>query len=128
MKIKRIEYEACINLGDYENEKIRVSAFLEDDDTVEQTVESLRQTVANSAMNKPWNTYQEVLTRGKQLAELEKKIVERTNEWNQIAEFLQATGIKADASPMPMFSKLLTSAEIDQEQHQVVEGELEDDF
>jgi hypothetical protein len=41
---------------------------------------------------------------------LSRKFRTKTKEWNGIAEFLRAQGIKADARNMPDFSKLLSTA------------------
>lgn len=55
--------------------------------------------------------------------DLERKIQKATEEWNAIAEFLRAQGIKPDAVDMPKFTGLLPEV---QSEH-IVEGELEDE-
>ena len=45
MKPTKVYYEMCINLGDYEHEKIGIDIELEDGDTVTDAVKAARQRI-----------------------------------------------------------------------------------
>ena len=124
MKITTIHYEACFNLGDYENEKIRLIAQLKEEDIpVSEAVDALRKKVLELGSPNARRLLDEIWEKRRELRKLEEKMEKRTEEWNQIAEFLKAQGLKADASSMPQFSNLLSPAE------ETTEIEvLEDDF
>ena len=51
MKITTVSYEALANLGNYENEKIRLEAVLEDGDTYESCLEELKNKVHEQLKN-----------------------------------------------------------------------------
>ena len=126
MKVTRIEYEACFNLGDYENEKVRLCAQLDTDESTEEVVSQLRTAATSAALEAPWKVEGRVYEAQRQLRALETKLEKKTDEWNQMAEFLRTQGIKAEAQPMPQFTKLLEPS-LQQEQTEVVEGEFDDD-
>ena len=48
----RIYYEKCINLGNYENEKIGIEILLEDDDTAKDAMNKAREFVFKQSMGK----------------------------------------------------------------------------
>lgn len=52
MKAMRIYYEKCINLGNYENEKIGIEILLEDDDTAKDAMNKAREFVFKQSMGK----------------------------------------------------------------------------
>ena len=124
MKVTRIEYEACFNLGDYENEKVRLCAQLDANESTKDAVSQLRSTAVAAALEAPWKVEGRVYDAQHQLRALETKLEKKTDEWNQMAEFLKAQGIKADAQAMPQFTHLLEPAE---EKTEVIEGEFDDD-
>lgn len=119
MKITQVSYEACFNLGDYENEKIRLSAQLGEGDTVDTAVQQLREQVIDLATPSAYNTLSRVSDAKRELRSLEEKIKQRTQEWNNTAEFLRKQGINAEAVDMPMFSNLLAPAKPDDEEVKV---------
>jgi len=58
---------------------------------------------------------------------LSRKVKTKTKEWNAVAEFLRAQGIKADARNMPDFYKLLSRA-TEEKDTEVTEAEVIDPF
>ncbi|MBL1177838.1 hypothetical protein [Pantanalinema sp. GBBB05] len=124
MKITRVTYHALFNLGDYSNEKIELSAQLEEGETPEDIVPKLRERVAAMALPKQGELWNQRYELEGTIRELEKKLAKSRESWNATAEFLRAQGIKPEMPDMPEFSKLLNPAA--EESSTVVEGELED--
>lgn len=128
MQIKTISYSALINLGNYSNERIGFTAQLAEGESIPDAVAALRQqVVSNASLNS--EKAQSMLYRSRdELAELERKIQKATNEWNAIAEFLRAQGIKPDAVDMPKLSLLLPEFKEEQISEGEIEEEEEDDY
>lgn len=123
MKIVEVSFEAVFNLGDYENEKIRLTAQLEEGETPEAIIPQLRKkTVENASIsgeesyNRRWKLEAEV-------RELENKAAKAREEWNAVAEFLRTQGLKPDAPSLTAVQNLLPQAQ--EEKTTVVTGELE---
>jgi hypothetical protein len=125
MKITHVHFESCFNIGNYENEKIRMVAELQSDETPERIIETLRDRVREAASPDASNMLGVIWERRRELKELEEKLAKRTQEWNATAEFLRAQGIKADAQDMPMFTNLLAPSP-ETEQTEVIEADLEE--
>lgn len=125
MQIKKVSYSALVNLGDYQNERIGMVADLEEGDSPEQVIEALRERTqplkgasANALDTRRYKLQSEV-------RELERKLSDYQNRWNQAAEFLRAQGLKPDAPDFPPFGNLLNAApEVDAE---FVEDEYDED-
>ncbi len=120
MKIKTVHYSALINLGNYNNEKIGFTADIEENETVESTIEALRLKVKEMGGVDADKMYNEIRDKRYQLGELERKVKKATEEWNALAEFLRSQGIKKDVVDMPMFTNLLPEVK----QEQITDGEL----
>ena len=64
MKPVKVYYERCINLGDYENEKIGIEIELEDGDTVTKAVESARERIriltGTQLVETQWEKYERI--------------------------------------------------------------------
>lgn len=120
MKIKTVYYSALINLGNYSNEKIGFTADIEENETVESTIEALRLKVKEVGGVDAERLYSEIRDKRQELRELERKVRKATEEWNALAEFLRSQGIKKDAVDMPMFTNLLPEVK----QEQITDGEL----
>lgn len=108
MKITHVEFSALFSLGNYSNEKVGLRAALEEGDTVEDVIEKLRwQCVANSAgKGRAESLYGDIYASERALRELNEKITHATEQWNQVAEFLRAQGIKPDAPNLPAMPTL----------------------
>lgn len=120
MKIKTVHYSALINVGNYNNEKIGFTADIEENETVESTIEALRLKVKEVGGVDAERLYSEIRDKRQELRELERKVRKATEEWNALAEFLRSQGIKKDAVDMPMFTNLLPEVK----QEQITDGEL----
>lgn len=125
MEITIVHYSALLNLGNYSNEKIGFTARLKGDESIEQVIEQLREKVKQNGGTNAEELYGKIWQGQRELAELERKIKNATDQWNATAEFLRAQGIKPEAGNMPQFTNLLP--EIKQEDTAVVDGELEED-
>jgi dephospho-CoA kinase len=124
MQIKTIHYSALLNLGDYSNEKIGFTAQIDDGETVEQVIETLRQKVKENGGVNADKLYSTMAKGRHELAKLEDRINKATAEWNALAEFLRTQGIKPDAIDMPKFTNLLP--EVKEDHSSVVDGEIEE--
>lgn len=107
MKIKTIHYSALLNLGNYSNEKIGFTAELEEDETVEEVIEALKQKVEENGGQNAEEIYSNIYQGRNDLREIEKKINKARAEWDAVAEFLKMQGIKPDTPVMPKFTNLL---------------------
>lgn len=125
MKIKRVEYSALVNLGNYSNERISFTADLTDGETPETAIVQLRTKAQECALPNMDTTISDIYKAQKELKDLERKLVKARGEWNATAEFLRAQGIKTDASDMPQFNRLL--AGLSEESVEVTEAEIEED-
>lgn len=54
MKVTTVTYQATINLGNYESERIEITAELEPGDTVEETITRLRGHVGANTFQGDW--------------------------------------------------------------------------
>lgn len=123
MKITKVVYHALFNLGDYNNEKIELSAQLEEGETPEDIVPKLRERVtalAQPNLKEMWDKRYEL---EQEIRRLEKKLAESRDSWNATAEFFRTQGIKPEMPDMPEFKNLLNPAA--SEHTEIVEGELD---
>ena len=115
MRVTQVEFQALFNLGDYNNERIGITAQLEEGDTAESVIPSLREKVIELAANKGMGDtdaiYRHIWDQQVQLKKLETQIAEATEQWNQTAEFLRAQGIKPDSPSLPVFKALPQAAD-----------------
>lgn len=125
MKITKVVYHALFNLGDYENEKIELSAQLEEGETPEEVVPKLRERVTALAQPKQGEMWNQRYELEQEIKQLEKRLAESRTSWNATAEFLRTQGIKSEMPDMPEFKKLLNPAA--SEHTEVVNGELASD-
>ena len=127
-KIIRVEYSALFNLGDYNNEKIGLSACLDEGELPEEAIAALREQAIEMAVNKgdgDYNSIMQCIWEARDtLSVLEKRIKDAQTEWNRTAEFLRAQGIKPDA-PNLVPNLLPGSSAPDDENIQICNGEIE---
>ncbi len=125
MKITTVSYEAIANLGNYENEKIRLEAVLEEGDIYESCLEELKNKVHEQLKNQ--ETYNDYCDRfyeqKRKLEEITEKVQQAQTQWEQASNFLVAQGWnKADVPPFPIEEQdLITSG------NEEVEPEINDD-
>lgn len=125
MQIKTVLYQATINLGDYSNEKIGFTAEVQEDENIEDVIESLKAKVKSAGGLNADEFYAKQSDGKRALRELEIKIRKAKEQWDATAEFLRTQGIKPDSPNMPAFTNLLP--EVKEESSGVVDGELEVD-
>lgn len=69
MKVTTVTYTATINLGNYESEKIEVTAHVEESDNVAHTIDALRNYVDANTFRPGWVQRQREAAKGKPVAE-----------------------------------------------------------
>ena len=108
MKTTHVEFSALFNLGDYSNEKIGFRVQLEEGDEIEHVVGTLRARAISMSAGEgnATNLYSHIYSQHRQLRELEKKVAEATEQWNQVANFLRAQGLNPDAPNLPTLPAL----------------------
>jgi len=108
VKVTHIEFSALFNLGDYNNERLGVRVQLEDSETVEEVMPKLRDQMVelSAGQGRAEQMYSDIYRQQRELRELDKKLQEATEQWNQVAEFLRAQGIKPDAPNLPTLPAL----------------------
>lgn len=124
MKIKQLHAHFLISTGDYCNERIGFTVEMEADESPEQAVQALRDQAIAIIGKSAQDHYSEIYRTEQELREVKAKLAKYRDEWNSMAEFLKAQGIKPDAQPMPKFSNLLKPVEAET----IVQGEFEDDI
>jgi predicted nuclease with TOPRIM domain len=121
-EVKRVAYEACFNLGNYENEKIRVEATWDGSEPLEEVVDHLRKKCSAAAQPDAQKTWDERYKLQSEVRKLEKRLQELQQNWDTVSTFLKTQGIKPDVAEFPMLSNLLPAAPASE----VVDGELDD--
>jgi hypothetical protein len=127
MKITKVYYSALANLGDYNNERIGMTAILEPDENPEQAVQQLRERVIPLCGPKLRELRDLKWELSSKIGELKQKLADYQRQWDSAAEFLRAQGIKPDAPNFPQFDKLLSPSPI-QEESSVIEGEMDEEY
>lgn len=116
MIVKQLHAHFLVTLGNYNNERIGFTVTLEEGESAQEVVSQLREKAKEIIGETAENAYER---RDKLLAEcnrLERKLKSLTDEWNSLAEFLRAQGIKPEAPSMPILTNLLSAAkEVQQE-------------
>ncbi|MGG6237212.1 hypothetical protein ACQ4N7_01125 [Nodosilinea sp. AN01ver1] len=108
MKTTHVEFSALFNLGDYSNEKIGFRVQLEEGDDIAQVVEHLRDKAVSlsAGEGQAREFYNRLYSNQRELRELERKIAEATDQWNQVAQFLRTQGINPQAPNLPSLPAL----------------------
>lgn len=123
MKITRIEYEACFNLGNYENERIRYSAQVQPDEIIDSVVTRLRELARLNALPNMQKRWEERYSLETEIRNLERKLAKAQQQWATAADFLKAQGINTEPPSFPELINLLPEAA----EESVVEGEYDDE-
>lgn len=122
MKITKVSYSALANLGNYQNERIGMTAVLDDGESPEAAVEELRKRVTPLCNENLDKLQHQIWNYKDQIQDIERKLRDYELRWNEAAEFLRAQGIKPDAPNFPQFTNLLPAVS-----ETVVEGEFEEE-
>lgn len=110
MHIKRIEYSALFNLGDYENQKFSLSADLEEGESVDEAMTTLKSKVIEMAGDGAKNAWEERWRVQREIEDLTKKVEQARATWSTVSEFMRAQGLKSDPAEFPDLTKLLPAA------------------
>jgi hypothetical protein len=128
MILTTVEYEFCANLGNYQNEKIRLSADLQGDDEAERCLEYLKRWVHSQTV-----TEKEYFERQEEVKKLHRKLKLYQEAYNEAAEnyekmtaFMTAQGIKSNFDKLPPFPESVTKLLTGEKVTEVFDGELED--
>lgn len=128
MRITKVSYSGLFNLGNYNNEKIGLSAELQEGDDPEAVIATLREQAVAMAANTGLGTDDDIRWQiSRQVGELkdiQAKVQKATTEWNELAEFLRVQGIKPEA-PNISLKALMPSVD---EESSTLNGELLDDY
>lgn len=127
MTIIQVKYEVLISLGNYNNERIGLVKQVNPKDDIQAVVQELRELAKECGLPQLSKLYDEYYTRQEAVRVLNKQIEEKTAQWEQIAEFLRAQGIRPDAPQMPKALKAL-SASVELEEVELVEADTIDDI
>lgn len=107
LKIHKVQYSALFNTGNYSNERISMSATLDEGETPETVIEELKDRVTAIAGPDPQKVRQALTDARYELEKVLTRIEEAQKDWNTLADFLRAQGIKPEIGTAPVFKKLL---------------------
>ena len=107
MKITSATYGGTFSTGNYENQKLSLSAQLEEGDTAESVITALKEKVCQLAGPSSEQQWREQRRMEKVLFDLGKKVEQAKKDWEAAAQFLQAQGIKTDMPDFPSLKLLL---------------------
>lgn len=132
MRITQISYQSETYVGDQIHDKFVLTALVWENDDPKQVLEELREFSAKVDIPNKYSVLREVQNAKFALEELNKKIETRTQQWNELAHFLQVQGINPDAPKFPLSTALppsLVEAEVvdDDDEEDEYEDEDEDD-
>ncbi|MDZ8134375.1 MAG: hypothetical protein RM049_03625 [Nostoc sp. DedQUE04] len=128
MKIKTLHAHFLISIGSYSNERIGFSVELDETESIESTVEELRERAKRIVGKKAEDLYDERSKIWRECVELEKKLNTLRKEWDATAEFLKAQGLNPTAPSMPQFRNLLTAVTVKSEVVTETEDEESDNY
>lgn len=116
MKLKTVTYSALGNMGNYQNERIELSAELEEGETYTEVLEKLKKGVHAKlkSQDEYWETCKKFDQANKDLKAILAKLEAAKKNWELVSEFLKAQGIKTDSAEFPTLAAL----------PEAVEGEL----
>lgn len=122
MKITQIHAHFLISIGNYSNERIGFSVELDEGETPESVVPTLRDKARAIVGKTAEELYSEKYGLEQAVRVLEKRLAKLRKEWDATSEFLRGQGIRPDAPSMPQFNNLLAAAKVEEE---TIEGTLE---
>lgn len=128
MKVISVRFGALKSTGNYENERLDAEAVLEDGDTVASVTDALRLLVLTEL------GYQDKIDRRRNLiceiADLQRKAEKARSDWELLANFLRAQGLRPDAPNAPLLNLLTAGATLEKadiERIEVTEDDIVDD-
>lgn len=130
MKVKRVIYSAVVSLGNYENEKIGMAAALEDGDSPEEVIQELKKRSIALAGPSAQKTWEERYKLERTFEQLRQQVVSAKAEYESVAAFLKAQGIK-DMTEFPQLKLLGPASQfnIESEKAEIIEtDEDEEDY
>ena len=124
MKIKTLHAHFLISTSSSSNERIGFVVELDEGESIESTVETLRERAKKIVGKKAQDLYNERYELTKECKELENKLNALRKEWDATADFLKAQGLNPTAPSMPQFRNLLAAVTVETE---VIREEDSDD-
>ncbi len=115
MKIKLLHAHFLISTENYCNEKIGFTVELEEGETANEVVAKLREQAIEIVGPKAREIYQEKWDAERSCKKIKAELATLREEWDRMAAFLQAQGIKPNVPKMPMFSNLLSGVKPEEE-------------
>jgi len=125
MKIIRVSYSGLSNLGDYSNERIDMTATVEEGELPEEVIKALKSRVTELLGTRYGHLQSQIEDLKYGLRNYQTKVEKAKQNWQQVQEFLKAQGLKPETVNFPNFNNLLAPAE---ESVEVGEFDEEDDI
>jgi hypothetical protein len=110
MKTIEVTWGGTFGTGNFQNEKISATAEVDEGQSPETAIAVLKEFVLAQASKSVQDEYLRKHILEREIAELEEKAKEAKAEWEQIAAFLVAQGLKPDGVASFPVLKLLGSA------------------
>jgi hypothetical protein len=110
MKITTATYGGTFATGHYQNQKLSLSAQLEDGDTPETVIAALKTKVAQLAGPTIADMHSEQHRLQRTLYTLRQKTAQAQQEWTQLTTFLTTQGLKPDLPAFPDLPLLLPAS------------------
>jgi hypothetical protein len=104
LNITQVEYEACFNLGNYENERIRLvhEVLADENEEIEVIVDALRKKVCALTHPSKEDLLAERYSLRRERDYLRGEVENARQEWEKSARFMVAQGLKSP-SEVPSF-------------------------
>ena len=113
--IRSVAYEAVFNLGNFQNEKIRLVADLNPEETPDSVIELLRERAHEMAHKEDVLRERHELRNA--LRTLNEQISTAREQWNTAREFLIAQGLRPDAPEFPIAAAAAIGPPVAEEEH-----------
>ncbi|MEH1810903.1 MAG: hypothetical protein V7K26_00180 [Nostoc sp.] len=128
MRIKTFHAHFSLSLGNYNSERIGFAVELDDNETPEEVVITLRERAKNIVGKKAQDYYSDRDGLQNECRTLERKLQLLRNQWEATATFLKAQGLNPEAPSMPDFGLLLTAVRVEAEAVAEEEYEEEEEY
>lgn len=108
MKITQVHYSALANLGNYENEKVELSAQLEEGENYHDCLEDLKLKVHAELNNvERYQKLQRSLRdKARELQTVHELLEKAKAQWEIVSTFMVSQGIKTDMAAFPVLPQL----------------------
>ena len=87
MTVVKVHYSVLVNLGDFNNERIGFVKEVKPDDNVQDAINELRELAKACGCPRLKDLYIAQTKAVEELRQIERKLKNKTEEWNQMASF-----------------------------------------